>query len=310
MTDTQARPQPQIRQTPAGGYEVISSGPNGAWTHIPPALNPIIEAHLARPSSPAPIQGLSDRATKILAGGKLNLPHPRDKSKRVVGFVVEAEVAGLSDALFALDEIKAAALSSPLQGREGEIERERERLAVECEAEAMTTSNVQIRGGFILAARLIRRGRRLTGAERLENLKAFLAEDADDEAALSPQAVEAVPVGPITDENYKAAVEQLSKLADAIAAYEEARFPIEPPTAEEAAAFRAEQAGGWRDMSTLPAEGLVLLGVAPDEGFPEGRVMIWNAATWRRGQNERTPQHLQYPADGWMPVPTAPEAGK
>lgn len=67
---------------------------------------------------------------------------------------------------------------------------------------------------------------------------------------------------------------------------------------------------GWRSMDTLPEEGCVLLGVAPDEGFPEGRVMIWNVALWRSGQNERTPRHLQYPADGWMPVPTAPEAAQ
>jgi antitoxin component HigA of HigAB toxin-antitoxin module len=65
----------------------------------------------------------------------------------------------------------------------------------------------------------------------------------------------------MTDADYPAAMEELNRLVDLdpeedppdgmrlvalceeIAAYERARYPFEPPTAEEAAAFRREQEG-------------------------------------------------------------------
>jgi len=49
----------------------------------------------------------SGRWRQLLTGRKANLPH-RDPGKRIVGFVVDEEVAGLSDGLFMLEELVAA----------------------------------------------------------------------------------------------------------------------------------------------------------------------------------------------------------
>lgn len=55
----------------------------------------------------------ADRASAVLATKRrANIPHPDDPSMRVVGWVIPEELAGLSAALFALDEIvKRATLS-------------------------------------------------------------------------------------------------------------------------------------------------------------------------------------------------------
>lgn len=55
----------------------------------------------------------SERADAILATKRrTNMPYPREPGKRIVGFVVDEEIAGLSEALFALDEIVKRAVSS------------------------------------------------------------------------------------------------------------------------------------------------------------------------------------------------------
>lgn len=46
-------------------------------------------------------------AKKIVNGRSLNHPYPGDDTTRIVGFRVPADVAGLSEALFALDTIRA-----------------------------------------------------------------------------------------------------------------------------------------------------------------------------------------------------------
>jgi hypothetical protein len=52
------------------------------------------------------------RADAILATSrKVNMPHPDHEGKRVVGWVVDEDTAGLSDALFALEEIARRALA-------------------------------------------------------------------------------------------------------------------------------------------------------------------------------------------------------
>jgi len=69
------------------------------------------------------------------------------------------------------------------------------------------------------------------------------------------------------------------------------------------------QKPGWRPIETLPSDDtLVLAGCAPDTEFPQGRVMVWTASflldNIRRGN--LTPEHLRYPAIGWLPIPAAP----
>lgn len=51
-----------------------------------------------------------DRAKAILSSGrKTNRPHPDEPGMRIVGWIVPDDDAGLSDAIFALDDITSAA---------------------------------------------------------------------------------------------------------------------------------------------------------------------------------------------------------
>jgi len=50
-----------------------------------------------------------ERAKAILNGRRANHPHPSDAGMRIVGWVVPEDTAGLSDAIFALEDIESAA---------------------------------------------------------------------------------------------------------------------------------------------------------------------------------------------------------
>lgn len=53
---------------------------------------------------------IHERADAFLASKRrCNIPHPDERGKRVVGFVVDEDVAGLGLGLLALDEIAARA---------------------------------------------------------------------------------------------------------------------------------------------------------------------------------------------------------
>lgn len=79
--------------------------------------------------------------------------------------------------LLALAKIELRRVAqSPAVG--DELQRERERLAQILEAEGMALSDVPVRVGYVLAANLVRRGRALTNAEKMNNLKRAI-EDAE-----------------------------------------------------------------------------------------------------------------------------------
>lgn len=61
-----------------------------------------------------------ERADAFLAcKRRCNIPHPREPGKRIVGWVVDEDVAGLGLGLLALDEIeRRAAVSSSQDGGE------------------------------------------------------------------------------------------------------------------------------------------------------------------------------------------------
>lgn len=76
------------------------------------------------------------------------------------------------------------------------------------------------------------------------------------------------------------------------------------------AAQQAGEADRWRPIATAPKdETLFLAACPPDANFPDGRVMIWKGSIFAF-QNDRTPEHLKFPATHWMPLPTAPLAAK
>jgi hypothetical protein len=53
------------------------------------------------------------RAEQIVAGTGVNMPDPHNPGQRIVGFRVDQYLAGLSDALFALDVIRERTLAHP-----------------------------------------------------------------------------------------------------------------------------------------------------------------------------------------------------
>lgn len=56
------------------------------------------------------IMTIKDRADAILASTHtFNAPYEGDSTKRIVGWVVDADVAGISEGVFALEEIKCRA---------------------------------------------------------------------------------------------------------------------------------------------------------------------------------------------------------
>lgn len=75
---------------------------------------------------------------------------------------------------------------------------------------------------------------------------------------------------------------------------------------DEICAALSHPADGWRDIESAPKdETLFLAACPPDANFPDGRVMIWKGSILAF-QNDKTPDHLRFPATHWRPLPAAP----
>ena len=65
----------------------------------------------------------------------------------------------------------------------------------------------------------------------------------------------------------------------------------------------------WNEIETLPkTDELVLAWCQPDEAFPAGRMMIWRADYLASNLAGPRPEHIQFPASHWMPLPMPPNA--
>jgi len=63
---------------------------------------------------------------------------------------------------------------------------------------------------------------------------------------------------------------------------------------------------GWRPIESAPKDETLFLAYCPaDEDFPDGRMMIWKGSIFAFQKNP-TPNHLQFPATHWRPLPSAP----
>lgn len=71
----------------------------------------------------------------------------------------------------------------------------------------------------------------------------------------------------------------------------------------EAAEIIRTQIPAWRPMSEMPDDDTLVLA-----GCPDGRIMIWQSSILARNLRGPTPNHLQFPATGWMLLPAPPEA--
>jgi hypothetical protein len=66
----------------------------------------------------------------------------------------------------------------------------------------------------------------------------------------------------------------------------------------------------WHLIATVPKDDRQIMAYCPpDEAFPDGRMMIWNAALLTK-QDSRTPNHLRFPATHWRPLPYAPRKAR
>lgn len=66
--------------------------------------------------------------------------------------------------------------------------------------------------------------------------------------------------------------------------------------------------GEWQDIATLKdAPDIVLAGVPACSKFPNGRVMPYGRDLLLQNLKGPTPEHLQFPATGWKPLPEAPK---
>lgn len=73
---------------------------------------------------------------------------------------------------------------------------------------------------------------------------------------------------------------------------------------------RARLTNEWHSISTHPkGDRLFLAYCPPDPSFPDGRIMIWTGEMFAR-QNERTPDHLRFPATHWRPLPEPPRKSR
>ena len=61
----------------------------------------------------------------------------------------------------------------------------------------------------------------------------------------------------------------------------------------------------WLPIESAPKDGTMILAWVPD-----GRMMIWRADLLWRGLSNRTPEHLQFPATHWMPLPSPPDPAR
>lgn len=63
---------------------------------------------------------------------------------------------------------------------------------------------------------------------------------------------------------------------------------------------------GWLPIESAPKDETLFLAYCPaDEDFPDGRMMIWKGSIFAFQKNP-TPNHLQFPATHWRPLPSAP----
>ena len=66
---------------------------------------------------------------------------------------------------------------------------------------------------------------------------------------------------------------------------------------------------GWKPIESAPKDETLFLAYCPaDEDFPDGRMMIWKGSIFAFQKNP-TPNHLQFPATHWRPLPSAPSEG-
>lgn len=69
------------------------------------------------------------------------------------------------------------------------------------------------------------------------------------------------------------------------------------------------QGEGWLPIESAPKDETLFLAYCPaDEDFPDGRMMIWKGSIFAFQKNP-TPNHLQFPATHWRPLPSAPSEG-
>ena len=62
---------------------------------------------------------------------------------------------------------------------------------------------------------------------------------------------------------------------------------------------------GWRDIASAPKDGTLFLAATAD-----GRVVIFRGDILATAMKKGTPNHLQFPAIAWMPLPVAPKNGR
>lgn len=61
----------------------------------------------------------------------------------------------------------------------------------------------------------------------------------------------------------------------------------------------------WQPIETAPKDDKRILAYCPhDIKFPEGRIMIWSGKMLATASSG--PNHLQFPAAHWMPLPDPP----
>lgn len=81
-------------------------------------LDEIAAALSALPAGVRPLTAIERKylplAKQFVSGRSLNYPYPDDDTTRIVGFRVPADVAGLSEALFALDAVRAVIANTAL----------------------------------------------------------------------------------------------------------------------------------------------------------------------------------------------------
>jgi hypothetical protein len=110
----------------------------------------------------------------------------------------------------------------------------------------------------------------------------------------------------------EAQVEALRKVRDGYAS--QAKFADHEPAAyfrefvrriDAALSAPAEKSSvdPWRPISTMPEHDALILAATAD-----GRMMIWSTKILRLAMEAGTPNHLQFPAIAWMPLPPPPEA--
>lgn len=101
---------------------------------------------------------------------------------------------------------------------------------------------------------------------------------------------------PFIRSNLAGDIALISHLADAIRA-------LSSPAHADAGKVEGD---GWLPIESAPTDETLFLAYCPsDEDFPDGRMMIWKGSIFAFQKNP-TPNHLQFPATHWRPLPSAP----